>query len=234
MVKIAIVEDEKENADELYSFLKRYEMENNEEFDITCFESGTAFLGRFHSDYEIVFMDIEMPNMDGMETAKNLRRIDDGFCLVFVTNLAQYAIDGYELNATDYLLKPLRYFPFSQKINRILKKIYQKKKIEVVLSTPNGKRRVFVHEIRYIEVNGHTLIYHLKNENLQVRDTLSKVEASLSGFGFARCNSCYIVNMRYVTQIEKTFVLVENAQIQISRSKRTDFMKKFAEYLGSN
>jgi DNA-binding LytR/AlgR family response regulator len=67
-----------------------------------------------------------------------------------------------------------------------------------------------------------------------VRDTLSKVEASLSGFGFARCNSCYIVNMRYVTQIEKTFVVVEDEQIQISRSKRTDFMKKFAEYLGSN
>ena len=232
MLKVAIVEDDRTNANELIEFLKIYEKDSDEVFDISHFENGLAILGKGKFDYDIVFMDVEMPKMNGMETAKQLRKLDDGFCLIFVTGLIQYAVDGYELNASDFMVKPLKYFPFAQKMSRILKKIYRKKKAEVVLSVTDGKRRVFIHEIRYVEVRGHAVLYHLKDETVQVRDTLINVEKQLSQYGFAKCNSCYLVNLSYVSQIAKNYVIVENDKIQVSRSKHVSFMTDYARFLG--
>lgn len=101
MYRIAIVEDDQNAAEVLRSYLQRYEEENGEQFSVSSFANGLLFLKEQESGFDIVFMDIEMPALDGMETAKLLRRVNDISCLIFVTNMASYAIKGYEVDAID-------------------------------------------------------------------------------------------------------------------------------------
>ena len=107
MYKFAIVEDNEAAAEKLAGFLERYANENNEVFEIIKFHDALDFLDGYRTVYDAVFMDIEMPGIDGMEAAHRLRRLDQKVILVFVTNMASYAVKGYEVNATDYIVKPV-------------------------------------------------------------------------------------------------------------------------------
>ena len=120
MFTVAIVEDEKQAADLLASYLERYGSENEISFNVVHYSDAEAFLTDFRCQFDMVFMDIEMPCIDGMNAAHRLRKIDDMVALVFVTNLARYAINGYEVEALDYVLKPLSYEAFSLKIRKII------------------------------------------------------------------------------------------------------------------
>ena len=110
MTRIAIVEDDALSAKLLFSYIKKYEQETNGEFEAIIFENGYKFLENYKSGaYEIIFMDINMPHLSGIETAIDLRKLDESVALIFVTNLAQYAINGYEVSALDFMLKPVSY-----------------------------------------------------------------------------------------------------------------------------
>ena len=115
MFKVAIVEDSIKDFTLLKSYLEQYEKENNIEFNIQCFENGIRFLDKFSANYDIIFMDIDMPYMNGLEVSKKIREIDKTVVLIFVTNLSQYAVNGYEVEALDYIVKPISYFNFSIK-----------------------------------------------------------------------------------------------------------------------
>jgi DNA-binding LytR/AlgR family response regulator len=104
-VRIAIVEDEQTAAQELKRCLNRYQNERHQELKITRFDNSITFLNDVCTSYDIVFMDIEMPYMNGMQAAAEMRKINTETCLIFVTNMAQYAIKGYEVDAMDFILK---------------------------------------------------------------------------------------------------------------------------------
>ncbi len=108
MITVAIVDDNKSETEALTSFLKQYGDECGEKLEITAFKSGFDFLDGYKAVYDVVFMDIEMPEMDGMSAARRLRQFDGDIAIIFVTNIAKYAIAGYEVGALDYFLKPPR------------------------------------------------------------------------------------------------------------------------------
>ena len=122
-MRIAIVEDEQACADTLQKYLQQYGQEFSQELDVTQYENGAVFLREFRSQFDIILLDISMPVMDGMETARQIRKIDSDVVLLFVTSLSQYAIRGYEVNAMDYILKPVSYFAFSQRLNRAMARV---------------------------------------------------------------------------------------------------------------
>ena len=144
MISIAIVEDEEMYAKQLQQFLHQYEEENKEMFDITVYSDGDQIVNKYKSQYDIILMDVEMKFMDGMSAAEEIRKIDTEVVIIFITNMAQYAIRGYAVDALDYVLKPVSYFAFSQRLNRAISRM--KKRIlglmdvlrEIYENTMNG------------------------------------------------------------------------------------------------
>ena len=123
MIKIAIVEDEAMYAKQLEEFLHQYEAENYEAFDITIYSDGDQIVNKYKSQFDIILMDVEMKFMDGMSAAEEIRKMDSEVVIIFITNMAQYAIRGYAVDALDYVLKPVSYFAFSQRLNRAIERM---------------------------------------------------------------------------------------------------------------
>ena len=123
-MRLALVDDDAEICSLLRAYVQRYNTEYGTSISTYDFTSGSDLLHHYERGvFDVIFLDIEMPGINGMETATQIRRIDDAVALVFVTHLAQFAVQGYEVQASDYIIKPLSYFDFAMKITRILKTI---------------------------------------------------------------------------------------------------------------
>ena len=114
MIRIALVEDEAEVRAQLQGYVQRHTRQYGTEFAVTEFADGMELLDDYRPVYDILFLDVEMKHLDGMETARRVRQLDKDVIIVFITNMAQYAIGGYAVGALDYVLKPVPYFAFSQ------------------------------------------------------------------------------------------------------------------------
>ena len=128
MYKIAVVEDEKEYQESLINSLHRIEKEQGEQFMVRLFNDGMDILDEYSVDYDLLLLDIKMKYIDGMETARRIREIDKDVTIIFITSLAQYAIEGYKVQAFDFILKPVKYEQFQVTINHALNSIKKWKK----------------------------------------------------------------------------------------------------------
>ena len=231
MYSVAIVEDEREANDMLAAYLERYGRENNIVFGTTQYADAEAFLTDFHCQFDIVFMDIEMPYIDGMSAAHRLRQMDETAALVFVTNLARYAINGYEVDAFDYILKPLGYEAFSLKIRKVINYCDRIPGESILIAFRGQYRRLLLRDIYYVEICAHNIIFHTNRGEEQAYGTLKEIKDVLSGAGFALCNRCYLVNLRYVTAVRAFDVYLGEEKLQISHSKRVTFVRDLNNYL---
>lgn len=233
MYKLAIVEDDDCAAQQLQSYFSEYSKENMVEFDIQRFCNGVDFISDYQSVYDIVLMDIEMPMMDGLETARRLREMDENVVLIFVTNMAQQAINGYEVNAVNFLVKPVSYFKFKNALGKVIGRIDMERNDVITIRAKEFFYRLSVREIIYIEVYGHSLYYYTTKGKIEARGTLVQTEKELEPLGFARCNDCYIVNLRYVQQFNSKGVKLGGCEdeIPISRRKKNEFLDKLNVFI---
>ncbi len=167
MFKVAIVEDSIKDFTLLKSYLEQYEKENNIEFNIQCFENGIRFLDKFSANYDIIFMDIDMPYMNGLEVSKKIREIDKTVVLIFVTNLSQYAVNGYEVEALDYIVKPISYFNFSIKIQRAINRLNNIFDIKINIKAKDKIEIVSCKDIMYVEVFDNKLVIHMATKTIE-------------------------------------------------------------------
>lgn len=236
MIKVAIIEDNAEDANRLKAFLNKYCEDVKIKYDLIWFNNGMAFLDNLNSDFDVIILDIEMPMLDGMSTAKRIREIGSTSDILFVTNMAQYALQGYEVEAKGYLLKPITYFNFSEVMKKIIKGINARSAIreEIVVNTKQGIKIIKVSSLKYVEVMGHSLLFHTENGDVKCgRKTLKDLEKELDGANFARCSSCYMVNLDCISVITgNTITLFDGTSLFISRGKKQDFIKKFMDYTG--
>ena len=233
MIKIAIVEDEKSAADELCEMLERYESANlgSDCFDIIRFENAVGFLANYR---RIIFMDIEMPGINGFDASVKLRSLDPDVILIFVTNLSQFAIKGYEVDALDFVVKPLKYYVLDLKLRRALSRLSDIRVRDEETEIPFNDTvvKVKLSEIVYVEIVAHKILYHTTRGNFKAYGTLKKVEEGLNAKRFARCNSCYLVNLAFVKGINGYTVDVGNEQLAISHAKRKEFVQAVNNYMG--
>lgn len=229
---IAIVEDDLAQIDNLTKMIKSYKKEKGLELNVVSFLKPLTFLYG-NQNFDIVFLDIGMPEISGMEIATELRKNDNIVQIVFVTNMVQYAVRGYSVDAIDFIVKPVEYLRFQQVMERVIKAVNINKHNPTTTLTFNGNLiRINIFEIIFIEVLDHKLIYHLKDQKFSTWGSLKEIEKEYSDYGFALCNNCYLVNLRYVTAVKGYTVTVGKELLQISHPKKKSFMLKLANYLG--
>lgn len=232
MTHIAIIEDQIETAQILMQLIENFARENNTEFDIHHFENGERFLSSLSTPYDLVFMDIELPGINGMDTATKLREVNAQCLLIFVTNMAQFAVKGYAVDALDFIVKPIQAYDFSLKLKRAYKKLLAARPREISIKV-NGVLKVLrTNDIYYVEVDGHQVIYHTSKGNFETWSTLNEVETILGQDPFSRSNSCYLVNLRYVSEIRTNSIVVHGEELQTSRRRHKDFINDLTDYLG--
>lgn len=232
MLNIAIVEDEKKAADILLSYFATYKERTGEQFRAVVFENPILFLTNYSSNYDMVFMDIELPNMNGMEASRKLREIDKTVALIFVTNMSQYAVKGYEVGAFDYIVKPVTYYDFALKLERALESIRSRDMVKILVPVDDAVKCITALELVYVEVLDHKLIYHTTDGVYATTGSLKALEQKLLNADFAKCNNCYLVNLRYVTGLSGFTVTVNGEKLQVSHPRRKEFKRALNNYLG--
>ena len=206
MTRIAIVEDEAAVREQLAGYVQRYTRQYGTQFEVTMFTDGVEILEDYRPVYDIIFLDVEMQHLDGMETARRIRELDSDVLLIFITNMAQYAIKGYAVGALDYVLKSV--------------------------PVDGGMRRLDDATIYYIESEGHRVHFYTEDGDFSAPGALKALEEKLTGRLFARCNSGYLVNLAQVSGVQQNTVQVGPHELQISRPKRRAFLAALADYIG--
>ena len=152
MIKIAIVEDEDIYVSTLMQYLEEFEKSIGETLEITVYRDGDGIIADYKAQYDIILMDIGMRFVDGMTAAEEIREIDSEVIIIFITNMTQYAIRGYEVDALDYILKPVSYFSFSQKLGRAIYRMKRREKKFITVTVKGGIKRMEVSNIYYMGV----------------------------------------------------------------------------------
>lgn len=234
MIKIAIIEDEKSEQEKIRSYFERLEKESDNTYVLSFFSNGEKFLFGFtYGLYDLVLMDIELSSSEnGIQISEKIREIDKDVVLVFMTNLAQYAIEGYKVNASDYIVKPISFFDFKSRILAISEDISSKHKEKILIQTDGKKIVILLKDIYYIETVSHSLIYHTKSGNYRVYGVLKNIQLELEKSNFSMCNSCFLVNLEYVESIDGFTVKVKGENLQISHPRKKQFLQELSLFLG--
>lgn len=230
MIQIAIVEDEDCEAAKLSESLERFAQEHDDAFSIRRFRNGLEFLSADHVACDLVFLDVEMPILDGIETAKRLRERDSQVVLVFITKLFQYAVNGYEYDAADFIIKPLRYPSFSLKMEKLMKKFRQAEGKHIKLKYSGGMKILPVSSVSYVELQGHKIIYHTDEGELTYYGNGKQVEEALPEEEFFRCNSGYFVNLKRVTGLDGFTVFLGDTELGVSHARKKEFLEVLHNY----
>lgn len=231
MIRIALVEDDPAYAEQLLSYLKEYEKESKERISVQTFSDGEDIVTEYRADYDIILMDVEMKFMDGMSAAEEIRKMDTEVVIIFITNMPQYAIQGYKVNALDYILKPISYFSFSESMVRALAKVKAPEKEYITIVLKGGKKKLDVARICYVEVQDHVLIYHTLDGDFETKGTMRDTDNQFDPRKYFRCNRCYLVNLEFVETYQGSDIMVNGDTIQVSRSRRKPFLDALNEYM---
>lgn len=234
MLRIAIVEDEAEMRDILKKYLNLFFDEKKLEINIFEYEDAIKFIDKYKCEYNLIFMDINLPHMTGLEAAKKIRELDKSTMLIFVTNLVQFAVNGYQVQAFDYLVKPINYYNFALTMNRALPSLNSSSESILVIDNKRAIHRILLSKLKYIEVVDHILKFHLSDQIIESYDSLKKYESMLTKFDFFSCNRCYLVNLRYVTSIVKNEAVLGDEKLLISRPKKVEFIQALNRYLSGS
>lgn len=235
MLHIAICDDMPEESNVLKALLEEYEKEHQESFSIHVFHSGFSFIEEINrkKNFHLCFLDIYMPSFSGLDTAKELRTIDKDMSLIFCTSTTQFALDGYGVQASNYLLKPVTKEKLYPALDQVLRKIKQEKDNVFWFQTPTGLQSIAHSQIFYGEPQGNFSRLILGDQtSISCRLTFSELCQHLLKFpNFALIRRSTLLNYEVVVGMEGDDFLLENHQrIPIPRRKKKEITKGFLDY----
>lgn len=231
-MKVAVLDDKKEDARQLEEYLQRFQKETNRSFRVDVYLASFDFLEDYHSQYDVIFLDIEMPGSDGLEVAREIRARDSSVGIIFVTNMAQYAIHGYEVDAIDFMVKPVGYFLFAEKLEKAIRFSRRRERYDFLIHHEDGLHRVSMADVLYIQKDKDNLLYHTFQGVFRERGSIRTMKEKLIELPFAECNAGCLVNLEKVRRIGKETVMVEHVEVPLSRRMKKQFTQKYIAYIG--
>lgn len=230
MLYIAVCDDNEADAAFVVSLIEKWKKEMMLPLQIESFLSAEAFLFAYETDrkYDLLFLDIEMDGMSGVELAKKLRGMGARLQLVFITGYMEYISEGYDVEALHYLMKPVTEIKLTEVLNRAVERIKTRER-ELVLYLPDGIIKLPLYDIRYIEVSKNYVSVHT-GETFRVKKTLNELETELDD-GFFRVHRSYIVGLRFIKKITKTEVILKDGTVvPLSRKMYNDLNQAMIRY----
>ena len=230
-LNIAIVEDDKVHADITCRLLKEWLIEKDIKHYIKKYISAEAFLFEWEQNqlWDALFLDIQMPGINGMELAKSVREHNNDVSIVFVTGITDYLQEGYEVEALHYLIKPVNEDKIRYCMERICKKRENQEKKHMLIiegvqavcgkESENITLRLYREDIIFIEASGHNINLNTKEAAYCIREGISIWQKRLNDKMFVLCHRSYIVNLMYVSKLEKNAVILDDGKV-IPMSKR--------------
>lgn len=232
MVRIAIAEDEAVYANQLQTYLEQYASQSGQCIQCTVYTDGDELVEHYKSQFDILLLDVEMKYLDGMTAAEEIRKTDPEVVIIFITNMAQYAIGGYAVDAMDYVLKPVSYFAFTQRLDRAISRMNRRAPRYLSIAVRGGTQKMEIASIYYIESQGHNLLFHTTTEQYTTAGTMKEAEQRLEAEGFFRCNKGYLVNLHHVEGVRDGCAMVGGHELLISRSRKNEFLQALANHVG--
>lgn len=226
MIRIAVVEDEQLYGEQLLEYIRRYEKERAREIKVTLFTDGEDIVDGYKGGYDIILMDIQMQFMDGMSAAEEIRKMDSEVIIMFITNMIQYAIRGYQVDALDYVVKPVEYFAFSQKLDKAVSRLKKADTASITIPIEDGIKKLSVSDILYVESRGHNALFFTVHGMYMARMALKDLEEKLKKYSFFRCSKGFLVNMARVDGVVNGECVIGEQRIPIGRAKKKEFMEE--------
>lgn len=230
-MQIGIVEDYPEDGALLKGHIEKYMEEKGIPAQVLLFGSGEEFLEKRKERVDILFLDIQMGGMSGMDTAHFLRDQGIRTPIVFVTNLPVFALESYSVHASGFLIKPVSEADVAKELDKAIRQLSLLPERVWTVRHTEGIRVVPLLDILYVETWKHKLLVHLKEETFPCFGTLQKAEEEIGLPSFFRCHSSYLIHMKYVEQLEETRVKVAGEYVPVSRHRRRELGKRLLEYL---
>ncbi len=231
-MRISIIEDEKVHRDLLVSYIDEWKISNRIETDVRQYESAEQFLFDYDVDnnFDVLFIDIQMSGMNGVELSKLIREKDKNIVIIFTTGILDYIQEGYEVEAMHYLLKPLN----KEKVHHCLERVEKRKNKDsfVLVHMDDETIKMNIEEINYIEARAHRCVVGKSNgETLEIKESITEMESLLEGEEFIKCHRSYLCRIGSVYKIDKTDIYFDNgSNIPVSRRMYTLVNKAFIKY----
>ncbi|BDR83364.1 response regulator, virR [Clostridium tetani] len=231
MYNIAICEDNSIHSNEIVNLFNQYSINENIKFNIDMFSTGKQLLIHGYNDYDVIILDIQMNEINGIEVAKIIRKTNNYVKIVFITALEKYWPEGYNVNAFRYILKPINEDIFYNEIKNLITDI-NKRKIFIPVENNGNIKKILISSIKYLEISNRKVIIHTDSGNYISTYKLKYWNEKLSSFSFANPHSSFLVNMNYVMEMDREKVtLLDGEYIYFSQRKFKNFKEKFIEFL---
>lgn len=231
-MRICFVDDDSTQLDYLKSITDKWSQNKSISVELSFYHSSEEMLFEHNNSfpYDVIVLDIQMGNMNGIELAKRIRSLDKNVIIAFISGIADYVFDGYEVQATRYLLKPVQEDKVFELFNYVNNQITTKVSY-LIISVCGEKKRIKYDDIIYIESMGHYITLHLSNAEYDYKCNISDLNEDLKDTEFVKTHRSYIVNMKYVEKISKnTCTLAGNISVPLSRNSYKLVNDKFITY----
>ncbi|SNS92537.1 two component transcriptional regulator, LytTR family [Anaerovirgula multivorans] len=230
MISIAICDDEDYMLNELQQKISTYMDTNELLYSIQLFNSSESLLYK-KSHFDIIFLDIQMDRVNGMEAAKQIRKKDEKCFIIFITVLKEMVFEAFEVGASNYLIKPLADDKLSRTLDRIIKQLSDAECQYIIIHKGQAYWQIKISDIYYCEVIKRKIYIHLKNEIMDYYDSIESLEKTLPT-NFFRCHRSYLINLNYVKGYENSNAILANgSSIPVSRLRQQDFSQAILKYM---
>ena len=228
-MKIALCDDEKFWIDELRVLLEEYHTARHTDYYMTVFSSGKELL-KSSDRFDVIFMDYQMKELNGIETSRKIRMRNNGCAIIFVSSYPDIALDTFEVDAYRFLTKPIN----KDKLFKSLDDYRKQTETDdfIVLKSRDGEKIVRSSEVVLCEADGKHSLLHTMNETIHISKNIREIEKLLTKDTFFRCHKAYIVSFFHIKTFDNSCIVMNNGKkAYISRNNLTSFKTAFQEYV---